>query len=214
MAFSSSDFLSAFQALLPRGAVWPREPEAVQTQALAALMPTWSRLAERDENLLVDAFPATTDELLPEWEASLGLPDPCAGESPTIQQRQAQVLARFAGAGGQSIAYLTSFAAQLGFAITIQQFAPARAGLLRAGQPAYGTAWAFAWQVTTAGTTTVRFRAGASAAGEPLGSWESAVLQCELQRLGPAHTTVIFAYSSPTPAGAWGTAVWVGNNWA
>ena len=213
MAYSSSDFLGAFQALLPRGAVWPREPDAVQTRALAALMPTWSRLAERDENLLVDAFPATTDELLSEWEATLGLPDPCAGESPTLQQRQAQVLARFSGAGGQSIDYLVSFAAQLGYAITIQQFAPARAGVLRAGQAAYGQAWAFAWQVTTPGTTTVRFRAGASAAGEPLGSWESAVLECELKRLAPAHTTIVFAYSSPTPAGVWGTAVWGRDTW-
>ena len=196
MSYSASDFLGAFQALLPVGAVWSRDPSSVQSRTLATLMPTWARLAARDENLLVDAFPATTVELLPEWEATLGLPDPCAGASPTLQERQAQVLARFANSGGQSAAYFIGYAANLGYAISITQFAPAVAGRLRAGQPCYGRDWAFAWQVNVPGSVVTYFRAGQSAAGEPLEDWNNRVLECELRRIAPAHTVVLFAQIS------------------
>jgi len=197
MAYTSDDFLSAFQALLPRGPIWPRDPDSVQTKVLAALMPSWARLAERDENLLTDAFPAAPVELLPEWEASLGLPDPCAGESPTLQQRQMQVKARFVANGGQSVTYLTQFAALLGYTVTIDEFAPAIAGRLRAGEPANGAGWAFVWRVNLPGFTLTNFRAGDSAAGDALTVWGNAVVQCELERVAPAHTVVLFAQTAP-----------------
>ncbi|WP_338085472.1 putative phage tail protein [Gluconacetobacter entanii] len=94
MSYSAADFLAAFQRHLPTGPIWPREAGSNQATALGCLMPTLERLAQRDENLLIDAFPATTVELLPEWQASLGLPDACAGTDPTIEQQRAQVVAR------------------------------------------------------------------------------------------------------------------------
>src|SRR5690349_19184852 len=145
--YKAADFLKALQGLMPRGRVWPRDPDAVQTQVLSGLAPSYERSTARANYLLVDAFPATTYELLPEWESTLGLPDPCAGVAPTIAQRQAQVLARFVGVGGPSIASLAAFAANLGYTVTITQFVEARAGQMRAGDPCNGTAWSFAWQV-------------------------------------------------------------------
>jgi uncharacterized protein YmfQ (DUF2313 family) len=194
-AWTSADLLSAFQQLLPRGKAWPRDPTSVQAQTLATLMPTFQRLTARGAFLLSDAFPSTTDELLPEWEASLGLPDPCAGESPTIALRQAQVLARFTAGGGQSIAYFTAFAATLGYDITIEQFAPSRFGRTF-GSSFGGTAWAFAWQVNAPQFTVATFNFGTGYFGDPFASWGNTVLQCELQRLAPAHTTILFNYSS------------------
>lgn len=191
---SAADFLAAFQRLLPRGRIWPRAPDAVQTQALAALMPTYVRSTQSANGLLVDAFPATADNLLPEWEATLGLPDPCAGVSPTLALRRAQVVARLTATGGQSIGYFTAFAAALGYPITITQFAPARFGR-PFGQPLCGPAWAFAWQVNAPTFTVQRFRFGQDAFGEPFAAWGNRVLQCELQRLKPAHTTLLFSYS-------------------
>lgn len=149
----------------------------------------------RNAHLLVDAFPATAVELLPEWEAALGLPDPCAGVAPTVAARQQQVVARFAGSGGQSMAYYIGYAAILGYTITITQFSPARAGQLRAGQPLNGVAWAFAWRINAPLNTVARAQAGIVRAGEPLASWGNAVLQCELSEIVPAHTIPIFAYS-------------------
>jgi uncharacterized protein YmfQ (DUF2313 family) len=192
--YSAADYLSAMQALMPRGRVWPKDADATQTQVLSGLVQVYARNTARGNHLLVDAFPATAVELLPEWEQTLGLPDPCAGPAPTIQARQAQVLARFVGNGGQSQAYYIGYAANLGYTVTITQFTPFRAGQQRAGSPCGNQDWAFTWQINSALNTITYFRAGLSGAGEPLESWGNAVLQCELSALKPAHTYLNFAY--------------------
>ena len=209
---SAADYLWQFQRLLPRGAIWHRGWGTVQAQDLLTLMPTWARLHARTNNLLIDAFPCTTDELLPEWEATLGLPDPCIGELPTVQQRQAAVCAKFAARGGQSIDYFVRLAASLGYTITITQFAPFRAGVNCAGDPDNSDDWAYAWQVNVdAGPdeTITYFRADQSHAGEPLAAWGDEALECLIREYAPAHTTVIFAYVTES---VWdqGASIWDG----
>jgi uncharacterized protein YmfQ (DUF2313 family) len=193
-AWTADDLLSAFQQLMPRGRAWPRDPSSVQAQTLAALVPTFQRLTASAAGLLVDAFPSTAVELLPEWQSSLGLPDPCAGDTPTLTQEQAQVVARFVAGGGQSVDYFVNFAATLGYDITITQFAPSRFGR-PFGQQFGGVAWAFAWQINAPQFTVDYLTFGNSTFGQPFSSWGTTVLQCELQRLAPAHTTVLFSYT-------------------
>jgi len=192
--FTAANLLAAMQALLPRGRVWPRDADAVQTQVLSGLAPCYERQTARANYLLIDSFPSTTYELLPEWESTLGLPDPCAGAAPTIPQRRSQVVARFTNIGGASIPYFIGFAASLGYTVTIQQFSQAHAGLLRAGMPCCGYDWNFAWKITAPLNAVVRAVAGAMAAGDPLASWGNAVLECEFRAVMPAHTIPIFAY--------------------
>ncbi|ABE29933.1 hypothetical protein DR64_726 [Paraburkholderia xenovorans LB400] len=191
---TADDFLLALQALMPRGRVWPRDADAVQTKTLSGCAPTYVRLTNRANELLVDGFPATAYELLPEWESSLGLPDPCAGAAPTIPQRQAQVVARFANSGGQSLAYFIEYAASLGYTVTIEQYIQARAGLLKAGDPCCGYDWNFAWKITAPFQSFTYAVAGAMGAGDPLVAWGNDVLECELRAIKPAHTIPIFAY--------------------
>jgi uncharacterized protein YmfQ (DUF2313 family) len=193
--YQASDFLSVIHALMPRGLAWPKDPLSVMGQVMSGLSQVWQRHVEQNNNLLIDAFPATAVELLPEWEAALGLPDPCAGVAPTVAARQQQVVARFAGSGGQSAAYYIAYAAILGYTITITQFAPARVGQSRVGQPLNGPAWAFAWRINAPLNTVVQSRVGISRMGDPLASWGNAVLQCEISEIVPAHTIPIFAYS-------------------
>ncbi len=193
--YSAEDFTRALQALLPRGRVWPREEDTEQTTTLKGLAPSCERLNARANNLLIDGFPASTLELLPEWEATLGLPDPCAGEAATLQQRRNQVVARFIAGGGQSIPYFIDFAADLGYSITITQYAPFRAGHSHAGDPCGSEDWFFTWAVNAPLNTITYFRAGQSTAGEPLASWGNDVLECELNAIKPAHTILQFHYS-------------------
>ncbi|WP_353191420.1 putative phage tail protein [Pandoraea pnomenusa] len=192
---TAANFLAAMQALMPRGRVWPRESDSVQSKVLAGLAPSYERQTTRANYLLVDSFPATTYELLPEWEATLGLPDPCAGPAPTVPQRRSQVVARFANSGGASVSYFISFAQQLGYSISIEQYTQARAGMLKAGDPCCGYDWNFAWKVTAPINTVVRALAGAMSAGDPLASWGNKVLDCEFTAVKPAHTIPIFAYA-------------------
>lgn len=192
-ALSEDDFLRALQDLLPRGRAWPRDEDTNLTALLRGLAKSQAAAHARQLELLTDAFPATTYELLPEWEASLGLPDPCAGEQPLISERQAQVVARLAFAGGQSVGYFTAYALQLGYAVTITEFAERRYG-----QP-YGTdyggpAWSHHWRVN-APSFTVRERLYGDAYGGLYADWGNTVLQCELARLKPGQTTLEFSYS-------------------
>ncbi len=195
--YGAADILAALQRLLPRGRVWPRAASAVMTQALATLAPSFVRSAAAGTSLISEALPSSTVQLLPEWQATLGLPDPCAGANPSTDQARQQVVARFTDGGGQSVAYLVQFATQLGYQVRIRQFAPFRTGQSRCGQRLGGKDWWYAWQVVAPATTVTRFKCGSSRCGDPLASWSNAVLQCELQAVAPAHTTLLFSYFTP-----------------
>lgn len=186
--FVDSDYQRALLGLMPPGRAWTRDLDDVQAHTLGAFAPTYRRVGDKGLALLVDGFPATTVGLLPEWEASLGLPDPCAGEAPTIQARERQVVARLTNSGGQSIPYLVAFAAALGYTVTITQYQPFRCGQSRCGDQLGGPDWAFAWGANTPPQTITYFRAGQSACGEPLEDWGGDVLRCELETVKPAHT--------------------------
>lgn len=192
--YTFMDYARQMRAMLPRGRLFQRDDDTVQFSLMLALSHTWDRFTARSNNLLVDAFPATTLELLPEWEATLGLPDPCAGPSPTVEARRAQVVARFAAEGGQSRAYYVSFAAALGYTIDIQNFAPFRAGQSRAGDPCYDQQWCYVFAVLAPLNTVQWFRAGIGAAGEPLAYWSNTVLECEINAVKPAHMLALFEY--------------------
>lgn len=211
IAPTASDYLWQFQRLLPRGRIWHRGWGTVQAEQLLTLMPTWVRLNARANALLPDAFPCSTIELLPEWEASLGLPDPCTGPFPTIQQRQNAVCVKFTARGGQTIAYYEELAERFGFTIHIRQFTPFKCGINRCGDPLYGAAWAHAWRIEVQGfQAIVYFRTGMSAAGEPLRAWGNEVIECLIRASAPAHTVPIFAYVSHYSPWDDGYTIWDG----
>lgn len=192
--YQAPDYLAAMFALGHRGRAWTIEPGTVRASVMLGLAQSYVRSGARAVNLITDAFPATTIELLPQWELSLGLPDLCAAQPQTLQQRQAAVLSRFIAAGGQTQAYYIAVALALGYAITITEFGAFRAGFSRAGQ-ACGGAFVHAWQVNAPTFTIGTFRAGNSTAGEPLRWWSNTALQCTLRALAPAQTVVLFSYS-------------------
>jgi uncharacterized protein YmfQ (DUF2313 family) len=194
--YQASDFATAIQNLMPRGRAWPRDLSALMAKVRVGLGPTWAAHTLQNNNLLIDAFPATAVQLLPEWEAALGLPDPCAGPAPTLRARQAQVVARFTGVGGQSISSFVSYAAKLGFPITVKEFTPFCVGQQAMGSPLGLQEWAFTWRATGQTPSVSNFLAGHSTAGEPLGAWGNRVLQCELNVLKPAHTYLNVAYTT------------------
>lgn len=192
-ALTEDDFLAALQTYLPRGPAWPRDPDAVLTQFLRGLATAQARLHARQNAVLPEVFPATTLELLAEWEASLGLPDPCIGPEPSLDDRRALVIERLTAQGGASIAYFTAVALALGYTITITEFPTGTFGQ-PFGLPMLADVWIFAWQVNTASLTRTFFEYG-TAFGQPFSTWSDVpVLRCEFARLKPAHTIVIWAY--------------------
>jgi len=188
---SAADYLAALQALLPPGGL-TRDPGAVLTQVLAVGGAELARVDASATALLAEADPRTTDALLPQWEADLGLPDPCVGPLQGLDARRAAVVARLTASGGASPGYFVGVAAVLGFAVTLTEFG-ALTCEMACEQPAQDEAWRFAWRVN-AGPTPVTVATCESDAETPLAAWGNALLQCTLQGLAPAHTTVLFGY--------------------
>lgn len=193
-AYTDSDFAGALLNLMPPGKAWNRELDSIQAQAISCYAPTFRRSSDAAQALLVDGFPTTTVNLLSNWESTLGLPDSCAGDSPTLQARRAQVKARFTAAGDASINDYITYAASLGYTITVKQYTPMRMGQGTCGQQLGGVEWMFTWAVVTAANTITSFSVGSSLVGEPLASWGNTVLECELNEVAPAHTIVQFHY--------------------
>ena len=214
--FSNEDFTQAFLNLLPHGRAWPKYPSSNLSQAIAPLVGSYARdvaspvgvdasargSAMRATDLLLDTMPVwnvlgagSVAEQLDVWNLTLGLPDACLGGDPTLEQQIKQAVARFIGLGGQSIAFYTAFAANLGFAITISEFAPFRADINDADTPLYDFDSFFVWQVNSANSGGWLFEADLNTADEPLGFFANTVLECEIRRIAPAHTLVFFTYS-------------------
>lgn len=193
--FAVADFQAALWNLMPRGRAWSRGTGSTQDAVVACLAPSYQRQCSAAINLLAAAFPATAVDMIPEWQLTLGLPDPCAGPAPTLVQQRKQIVARLTNSGGQSAAYFVALAAQLGYAVTVTNNAPFRCGQSRCGQALGGQEWYFAWNIHTPQYTVNPFLAGQSTAGDPLSSTGNAVLQCELLAAAPAHTVLQFTYS-------------------
>lgn len=174
--YSADDYAGALRQLLPRGRVWNNDPASVQGELIAAVGAQFARVDATGSELLELARPGDNLDLLEEWEETLGLPDPCAGSSPTVDQRAAAVRARFMSGGGQSRDRYIAFAAALGFTITITNFQPFRVGRSTVGNPLASDAWTFVWGVTVTANTS---------------GLADSVLICELNAIKPAETTII-----------------------
>ncbi|MBB4956243.1 uncharacterized protein YmfQ (DUF2313 family) [Agrobacterium vitis] len=148
------------------------------------------------EALMNETDPRQANQLLSDFERCLG-PDPCGrglGQL-TVEQRQKLAYQRWTARGGQSIPYFLSVAKALGVEITIEEFWPSRAGVLRAGQRLRPEGSQFIWRVHIPGlVSVVKFRTGVSRAAQRLGSFEVSAIECELRRIKPAHTHVVFNY--------------------
>lgn len=191
--YSASDFSQALLRLLPRGLSWPRDADTVLASNTQGLGGAFARNAGRALDLLIDAFPATTYEMLTDWESALGLPGRCTALAPSIEGRQNQVVQALVDSGGQSLDYFVSVAATLGYTITITEFAQ-HTVTSSVSAPLNGADWAHAWQVNGL-TSTVVYADVNSPVDEPLATWGNTVLECVFNAIKPAHTQLIFNYT-------------------
>jgi len=165
-------------ALLPSGPAWPAmQTENDFTRLLDAMAEELARVDDRAQNLLEEAYPNTTVELLIDWERIAGLPDECTGEIMLLQERRNALMGVLTIERSLSKQFYIDIADRLGFSITITETLD------------------FVWQVNAAlAGDSVYFRVGSSTIGDPLLSSSNNLLECVMQSLKPAHTTVTFNY--------------------
>lgn len=201
VARNATDYAGQMRQLLPMGAAWQFPAESNLAQLIAALAEEFARIDARAGQLIDEADPRTTLELLPDWERVLGLPDACFKAPDNVSERRVALRQKITGLGGQSRAYFTELAARLGYFITIEEHRPARVGM-RIGEHLNGPDWAFAWTVHVepfegdlpdAQSFFAQARIG-DELGVRLRGFGAIDLECAIRRVAPAHTIVLFAY--------------------
>lgn len=147
------------------------------------------------ERLMDEIDPRNASNLLIDFERVLG-PDRCGRDlvGLTVTERQQLAHQRWTSTGGQSIPYFVSVAAKLGVPIEIAEYWPSKAGGLRCGDRLIADGEQFLFTVHLEGGTVTLFRTGASRAGDRLGTFTLSPVECELRRIKPAHTTIVFHY--------------------
>ncbi len=173
--------------LLPVGPAWKQPDPIIQALGDAA-----ARAHNRAVDLIDEADPRTTDELMADWERVAGLPDPCVTGEQSTPERYAALLTKLTSLGGQSAAYFVQLAAGLGNTVSISEFDEFTVDD-DVDAAINGSDWNFAWQVTATATAFFEMTVNDSV-DDPLASWSNAPLECVFERYKPAHTTIIFAY--------------------
>ena len=207
---TADDYVAAFLTLLPRGQVWVRDRGRLIIQVCAGLARYWGHVDGRAADLLErESDPQRTIELLPEWERAFGLPDECFPEATTFGERQRMLVTKITWQGGQSRQYFIDIVAWLGFRIQIKEWSPFMAGISRAGDtrptPEDNFRWyvgapenRFAWtaQIGHMGLTWFRASSGQAGVDHHLEFRTPLAVECLLRRWAPAHTRLVFDYSS------------------
>ena len=112
------------------------------------------------------------------------------------------MVAQLVAQDGPSISSLIAYAAALGYAITVQEFAPARYGCPNYCKPRDGKDWVFAWQITTMAVTITPAMYGKHQYGEAYRTWGGRVLRCQMNRIKPAQTITLFKYTGDVLLGS------------
>lgn len=196
MGLSAADYLAQLQALLPQGPAWPRDATATLTKHLAALSEELARVDRRAGDLIAEADPRTTYELLADLERVAGLPDPCSPAGASIEERRLSLVQRLTMIGGASAAYFIALAKSLGYpGAGVTEFRPMTCVSHCDESLNPAPIWTHVWQLDLPAARITAMTC-ASACTDSLRNWGDATIECVVRRLKPAHTHVIFTYGA------------------
>lgn len=194
MGLNAGDWVKLIKGLLPPGPATAAERGTVFDGMAQALADELVRIDGRTEDLKAEIDPRTTFELLPDFERMLGLPDPCVTDAQTIDQRRNAVIVKLTQLGGLNPEFYIDVAAQLGYAVTITEFKPARCGVSHCGDRLNGKDWAYTWRVNSENNTIRVARVGSAVAGDLLRDWSNQQLECAIEERQPSHGILQFSY--------------------
>jgi uncharacterized protein YmfQ (DUF2313 family) len=185
--------------LLPPGSAWEsaNEPDSNLSLLLGSLSQEFERIDEKALELISEANPLTAFQLLNGRYAEAGLPNNCSQTvAATAQEKRAEVLSAWRNRGNQTKSFYLDLLAKLGVQATIDELFtlyPPFTCISLCNANATGESYASTWRINYIGQQAVDFKAGASTAGNPLGSFPlTAGFACMIEKLKPLHTTVIY----------------------
>lgn len=198
MSRSEDQVLDELLSLLPPGWLWRRDRDSVIAALLTPLAGGIADVEQMAEDMLREIDPRLAGVCLTDFERVLG-PDPCGRDTSTMSLADRRMLAhqRWTARGGASRAYFIGLAAKRGVAITISENRVTYAGEMVAGDEIIEPPEQFIWIVHLALTEETLFEADEGQAGDRLYDLIISDIDCDIRRLKPAHTEVVFRYGSP-----------------
>jgi uncharacterized protein YmfQ (DUF2313 family) len=212
---TGNDYAHQLLRLLPHGQAWPRHPESALVLSCFGLADTFGFVDSRAADLLErESDPRATVELLSDWERAWGLPDPCVTVPQTAEARRTALVLKMTMLGGQSRQFFIDVAAALGYTITITEYLPYQCGISRVGDtrseldnPEDPTRFMwqlgppelrYYWTVHVNALALSYFHTGIGECGVDrlLSIGHAQDLECLFDRYKPAHTVIVYDYSS------------------
>jgi len=187
----------ALEALRPPGLAWTTDAASVSRKLYEALGTELARLTGRAADLVAEADPRTTTELIEQWERILDLPGPCDELAPSLLLRQYAVYAKLVQPQGQSPQHFIDLASGLGFEITIEEYQPFVSGAGTSGALLSNGDWVFTWTVHAPELGGQWAQAGVAQAGEALLELNQDAIECFLEASKPAHTQLLVEHDQP-----------------
>lgn len=164
--------------LAPRGALARGLPSRLRSLWIA-IADELVRVYGRAADLIREAHPSTTDELLPDWEDEYGLPDPCVTIAQTEDDRRASLVARFVTAEAVTRQYFIDLAESMGITVEIVEHSAFQVGRNGMGDGVGGNEWASTWEVRAPAATPDALKQS---------------MECVFQSYNPAHLLLFFTY--------------------
>lgn len=185
-------------ALLPHGEAWTRSIRSNMAQLWFALGWGLARSEERGVNVLDEADPRTTTEMLVDWEAALGLPDECLPVPGSEAERRTLVTTRAVGVVGASPSDFVALAESIGVAISVEEGGsePARVDETRVDEVLEDEQGDFVLTIFAPQTQVTYARVDEARVDEPLETFGNSLLECVLSQVAPAHILLRFVYES------------------
>lgn len=200
---TADDYARNLDQLLPQGPAWPREGDSETARVFPSIGAALARAHARLNKLIEEADARTTEELLPDFERALGLPDTCMGEGPfSFLDRRNMVVAKLTEQGGQSRQYFIDLAARYGEpGVTITEFRRMTC-TSRCTDRLYGEGDVHTWRVDIPrGIQDGRPMNCNSLCTSALYLFAVSRAECPIRQRAPAHTFVFFAYTGATAIG-------------
>ncbi len=176
MGIGVAGYRRSLRSLLPPGVAWQGSTFLAFLDAFAQEL---ARLEASSEYLREEAFPASSDDLLADWERVAGLPDADFPLPATLEARRQTVLSRLSIIRSPTKAEIERVALEGGFVIRIDEPVPFYAGTAAAGDAAADETWLFVFYVNTFTGLTAD---------------EQNRLISIIKRYKPAHTVAVFDF--------------------
>lgn len=176
LGVSVTRYRDALLSLLPQGRAFLRDRGLPLYQLIEGVAKEFSRVGERIVDLQREEMPHESTELLPDWEETLGLPDPAIPVG-TLATRRGMVAARLLDDTGHSMPDIETIAAAMGYGPpVVTRWPPFRVGVSRIGYRLYGRGWGH--------VVDLQFDSGANDAG----------LMAAIERVRRDHATFRFTF--------------------